>query len=94
MLHQALAAGKMGIGERLTVTDDHIRSVREDWGDQFGDLTARVLIIRVSVDNDIRPKRQRELDAADKSPRKPSVAAVAQDVIRAVFERHLGSAIV
>ncbi len=93
VLHQALAFSEMLVSQRLTVANDHVGLVGKNGGYQFADLTAGVLVIGVGIDDDVRAKRQRELHTADEGLRKTTVAAVPQDVVRAMLQRHLGGAV-
>ena len=93
MFHKALAFGEMLITQRLTVANDQVCLVGKDGGDQLADLAARILVVRVGVDDDVRPEGERKLHTADERARETAVAAVPQDVIRATFQRHVGSVI-
>jgi len=77
----------------LPVANDHVCLIGKDGGDQLGDLAAGVLVVGISVDDNVSTQRQRELHAANESSRETTVAAVPQDVIRAIFQRHFGSGI-
>jgi hypothetical protein len=75
------------------ITDDDIGLPGQDRRHQLADILAAILVIGVSVDDDVRAGCQRRIQAGGEGGRQPSVAPVAHDVVNTQLSCYLDGAI-
>ncbi len=73
--------------------DDDFRLTLEDRCHQLGDVLGVVLIVRVRIDDHVRPGLQRRFEPGHERAGEAAMPREAHDVVDAVLTRHVGGPI-
>src|SRR5438045_3908214 len=66
---------------RVAVADNNIRASKKDGLDKPGNIGASVLIVAVSIDNDIGPESQRDVQSSPEGRGKAPISRVTGNVV-------------
>lgn len=88
-LHEAFKWRKVFIESRSTITDNHLCFSFEDRAHELSDFIARVLIISISIDDDVSSEHETLHDTMMKRYTETAICFELYDMMNSEFFRHL-----